>query len=118
MSAIPEHQPVSSKAASEWAEIAVRAPKMADTLGRYLSQSATFLAPRSVDAADVVLRQLARWLLEHTDVRTIADIGRGHIEDFKVWLVAQPGMSGDGLSQNTQRQRLRMLRVFFERIIE
>ena len=42
----------------------------------------------------------------------------GHIEDFKVWLVSQPGMRGDGLSKSTQRQRLRMLRVFFERIIE
>ena len=35
-----------------------------------------------------------------------------------MWLAAQPGMRGDGLSANTQRQRLRMLRVFFERIIE
>ena len=32
--------------------------------------------------------------------------------------VAQPGMRGEGLTANTQRQRLRMLRVFFERIIE
>jgi integrase len=51
-------------------------------------------------------------------VRTVAAVGRGHIEDFKVWLVSQPGMRGDGLSRSTQRQRLRMLRVFFERIIE
>ena len=91
---------------------------MADTLGRYLSQASTFLAPRSVEVADVVLRQFARWLLEHTDVRTVAAVGRGHIEDFKLWLVARPGMRGDGLSASTQRQRLRMLRMFFERIID
>jgi site-specific recombinase XerD len=91
---------------------------MADTLGRYLTQAATFLAPNSVEVADRTLRQLAAWLLEHTEVRTVADVRRNHIEDFKLWLAAQPGMRGDGLAQNTQRQRLRMLRVFFERIIE
>ena len=50
---------------------------MADTLGRYLSQATTFLAPRSIDVADTLLRQFAFWLLEHTDVRTIAVVGRG-----------------------------------------
>ena len=57
-------------------------------------------------------------MLDHTDLRAIGEIRRITIEDFKLWLVAQPGVNGDGLSQNTQRQRLRMLRVFFERIIE
>ena len=118
MSALPVPQGVSSKASSEWADIAVQAPQMADTLGRYLSQASTFLAPRSVEVADVVLRQFARWLLEHTDVRTVAAAGRGHIEDFKLWLVARPGIRGNGLSASTQRQRLRMLRMFFERIID
>jgi site-specific recombinase XerD len=118
MSAIPDPQEVSTKAESEWTQIAAQAPKMADTLGRYLSQSATFLAPNSVECADRTLRQLAAWLLEYTDVRTVADVGRGHIEDFKVWLNERPGIHGDGLAANTQRQRLRMLRVFFERIIE
>jgi site-specific recombinase XerD len=91
---------------------------MADTLGRYLTQAATFLAPNSVEVADRTLRQLAAWLLEHTEVRTVADVRRNHIEEFKLWLAAQPGVRGDGLAPNTQRQRLRMLRVFFERIIE
>ena len=35
-----------------------------------------------------------------------------------MWLAAQPGNPGTTLSFNTQRQRLGMLRVFFERIIE
>jgi integrase len=91
---------------------------MTDTLGRYLAQASTFLAPRSVEVADVVLRQFARWLLDHTDVRAVAEVGRSHVEDFKLWLVARPGMRGDGLSVSTQRQRLRMLRMFFERIID
>jgi integrase len=118
MSAIPAPQGVSSKAESEWAQIAVHAPKMADTLARYLAQASTFLAPTSVDVADLTLRQLAFWLLDHTELRAIGEVRRSNIEDFKLWLVAQPGVNGDGLSQNTQRQRLRMLRVFFERIIE
>jgi site-specific recombinase XerD len=118
MSSVPEHDLAGSKPASQWAQIATQAPKMADTLARYLSQASTFLAPRSVESADTVLRQLAQWLIEHTDVRTVADIARGHIEDFKLWLVARPGKRGDGLMANTQRQRLRMLRMFFERIIE
>jgi integrase len=118
MSAVPADERAGSKAAGEWAQIAVHAPQMAATLGGYLSQAATFLAPTSVEVADLTLRQLAFWLLDHTDLRAIGDVRRSDIEDFKLWLVAQPGVNGDGLSQNTQRQRLRMLRVFFERIIE
>jgi integrase len=118
VSAAAAPRPAGSQAADEWAQIGGRAPKMADTLRRYLTQAATFLAPNSVEVAERTLRQLAGWLLDHTDVRTVADVRRNHIEDFKLWLAAQPGMRGDGLAQNTQRQRLRMLRVFFERIIE
>jgi site-specific recombinase XerD len=118
MSAVAEPEVSGSKSALEWAQLAAEAPHMADTLARYLSQASTFLAPRSVEVADVLLRQFARWLLEHTDVRTVADVGRDHIEDFKLWLVARPGLRGDRLSASTQRQRLRMLRMFFERIIE
>ena len=58
---------------------------------RYLLQLTTFLSPRSVDVADSTLRQLARWLVANTDVSSVADIARGHIEDYKVWLAAQPG---------------------------
>jgi integrase len=118
MTAIPARQPAGSQAELEWAEIAARAPRLADTMGRYLAQAATFLAPTSVEAADNAFRQLARWLLAHTDITVVAAIGRDDIEDFKVWLADLPGVKGSRLSANTQRQRLRMLRVFFERIIE
>jgi site-specific recombinase XerD len=118
MSAVPEHQVATSKAASDWAQIAAHAPRMADTLARYLSQVGTVLAPNSVVAADLALRQFARWLLEHTDVEAISQVSRGHVEDYKVWLADQPGIRGEGLSATTQRQRLHMLRMFFERVIE
>jgi site-specific recombinase XerD len=84
----------------------------------YLVQLTTFLAPRSVDVADSTLRQLARWLTANTDVTVVAGIGRTHIEDYKVWLAAQPGSRGPTLAVNTQRQRLRMIRIFLERLIE
>jgi len=90
---------------------------MAATMRRYLAQVATFLAPSSVLVADDALRQLANWLLANTSVGAVADVRRAHIEDFKLYLATRPGLKG-GLSTNTQRQRLRMLRVFFERIVE
>ena len=102
----------------EWPELSVRAPQLVATMRRYLLQLSTFLAPRSVDVADSTLRQFARWLVANTDVAVVADITRSHIEDYKVWLAAQPGAKGPTLAKNTQRQRLRMIRIFLERLIE
>ncbi len=106
------------KIAHDWAVIVARAPRLAATLGRYLTQASTFLAPRSIDAASIALRQFAFWLLEHTDVTAVAAISRTDVEDFTVWLADQPGLGGGALSTNTRSQRLHMLRSFFARIIE
>lgn len=115
-SAAAERYPVpGAKAAAEWAEISVVAPQMVLTMRRYLAQASTFLAPASVDVADNSLRQLARWVIDHTSITTVAAINRNEVEGFKLWLAARPGRP---LAANTQRQRLRMLRMFFERIIE
>jgi site-specific recombinase XerD len=84
---------------------------------RYLRQLGTFLAPRSVDAADGALRQFARWMLDDAGVTAVAGIRRDDIEDYKVWLAGRPGHGGR-LSAETRRQRLRTIRQFFERIIE
>ena len=102
----------------QWAELSTQAPQLAATMHRYLVQLTTFLAPRSVEAADIALRQLAGWLTEHTDVTVVADITRGHFEDYKVWLAACPGTKAATMAKNTQRQRLRMIRIFVERLIE
>jgi site-specific recombinase XerD len=110
--------PQRSQPEIEWSEIAVAAPQLAETMRRYLRQAATFLAPASVDSADGALRVFARWLLANTTVVAVAEINRDAIEDFKVYLAARPGLRGRSSSENTQRQRLRTLRVFFERIIE
>ncbi|MDQ6798063.1 MAG: tyrosine-type recombinase/integrase [Actinomycetota bacterium] len=85
---------------------------------RYLIQLGTFLAPRSVDMASYTLRQFAGWLVASTDVSLVADIRRVHIEDYKVWLADRPGVKGPTMAKNTQRQRLRMIRIFLERLID
>jgi site-specific recombinase XerD len=111
-------RPVSAPGA-QWVAIAARAPALASMMGRYLGQIATILAPASVDAADLSLRQFARYLVDHEPhIDTIAAVDRDVAEDYKVWLAAQPGHNGQGLSVNSRRQRLGMVRAFFERIIE
>jgi site-specific recombinase XerD len=93
------------------------APRVTATMRRYLRQLGTFLAPRSVDAAENALRQLARWLVTEAGISAVGDIRRDDVEDYKAWLAGQPGMHGN-LSAETHRQRLRTVRQFFERIIE
>jgi len=114
----PDREPAGSRSAAEWAQITPAAPQLAATMRRYLGQLATFLAPRSVEVADNVLRQFACWLLAATSVTAVASISRDDIEDFKVHLAARPGGADGRLSASTCRQRLRTLRMFFERIIE
>ncbi|HEX6658242.1 MAG TPA: site-specific integrase [Ilumatobacter sp.] len=121
MNSVPvsRRQPAGTQAELEWQDIAAHRPELAAAMGRYLTQASTFLAPRSIEVADNTLRQLARFLIADTSTTLIAGITRNDIEAFKVWLAAQPGgRPGTTLSSNTQRQRLGMLRVFFERIIE
>ena len=83
------------------------APQLVATMRRYLVQLTTFLAPRSVEVADQTLRQFTRWVTTATDIAVVADIERRHVEDYKVWLAAQPGQKGQLLAKNTQRHRLR-----------
>ena len=120
MSALPapDRDLAASGPAAEWAQITPAAPQLAATMRRYLSQLATFLAPASVEVADLVLRQFACWLLAATSVTAVAAISCDDIEDFKVHLAARPGGAAGRLSASTYRQRLRTLRMFFERIIE
>jgi site-specific recombinase XerD len=102
----------------EWAVLSNAAPQLVATMRRYLVQLTTFLAPRSVEVADQTLRQFTRWLTTATDITIVAGIERAHIEDYKVWLAAQPGQKNRVLAKNTQRHRLRMIRIFLERLIE
>jgi len=88
------------------------------TIQRYLQRLAVFLAPASVTAAENALRQFARWMITDAGLEAIAAVRRDDIEDYKVWLAAQPRASGQAITAETHRQRIRTVRAFFERIIE
>ena len=120
MSALPARERPSPgwHAEAEWAQIQASAPRVAAVMRRYLRQLGTFLAPRSVDAADSALRQLARWMITKAGLAAVGDIRRDDIEDYKVWLAAQPRGGGRTITAETHRQRMRTIRQFFERIIE
>lgn len=102
----------------EWSKLNPSAPQLVSTFRRYLIQLTTFLAPRSVDMADAALRQFTRWIVATTSVKTVAAITRTQFEDYKVWLAVQPGMKGSSMAKNTQRHRLRTIKICFERLIE
>jgi hypothetical protein len=76
MSAQAWPAPLASKADQDWAGIAATAPTLAATMARYLEQLGTVLAPTSVEVADNTLRQLARWLLAETQVRSVREVQR------------------------------------------
>jgi site-specific recombinase XerD len=120
VSALPARgrQPKGWQAGAEWAQIEAAAPRVAAVMRRYLRQLGTFLAPASVDAADNALRQLARWMITEAGLTAVGDIRRDDIEDYKVWLAAQPRAGGRTITKETHRQRMRTVRQFFERIIE
>jgi site-specific recombinase XerD len=106
-----------STAAAQWAQIHAVSPQVVVTMQRYLQRLAAFQAPTSVDVAENALRIFARWMIG-AGLDSVAAVRRDEIEDFKVWLANKPHPRGGTISPETHRQRLRMLRSFFERIIE
>jgi site-specific recombinase XerD len=106
-----------STAAAQWAHINAMTPQIAATMQRYLQRLAAFQAPASVDVAELSLRQFAQWMLSD-GLHSVVAVHRDDIEDFKVWLANKPHPRGGTISPETHRQRLRMVRSFFERIIE
>jgi site-specific recombinase XerD len=105
-------------AATQWAQIQAAAPQIAATMQRYLQRLAAFQAASSVDVAENSLRQFAAWMITGPGLDSVAAVRRDDIEDFKVWLANKPHPRGGTISPETHRQRLRMVRSFFERIIE
>jgi integrase len=101
----------------DWAPIAERALQLVDTAWRYLDQIALSLRPATVDAADIALRGLAQHLAaEGCDC--FAAVERRHIESYKHWLATADTRNGHPPARNTIRQRLGLVRSFFDRIIE
>ena len=102
-----------------WADFTTVAPAVTGTMRRYLEQVAVILRPASVQAADLALRTFCRFLTEREPaVSSVAQIDRGVIEDYKLHLAAAVTRDGKPLATNTIRQRLRLLKIFFDRVIE
>jgi len=103
-----------------WAALSLTAPVLTATMRRYLAQLGVSLRPGSVEVIDTSLRHLAAYLHDyHSDVTSVSQIGRTHIEGFKAWLVARPGYRGRREPvKSTIGMRMSNLRSFFERIIE
>jgi site-specific recombinase XerD len=124
VSALPARVPAAGRAvpgsiaAAQWAQLEAASPQAAATIRRYLQRLAAFLAPASVTAAENALRQFARWMITDAGLDSIAAVRRDDIEDYKVWLAAQPRAGGRTITMETHRQRMRTVRAFFERIIE
>jgi len=100
-----------------WARLTDRAPQLVLTSWRYLDQIALSLRPATVVAADTALRGLAGHLAEE-GVDRFAAVQRGHIETYKQWLATAGTHRGRPPARNTVRQRLGLIRSFFDRIIE
>lgn len=103
-----------------WAPTARRQPLLAATARQYLDQISISLSPSSVVVADQTLRMFCLFLAEiRPGVSGFAQVDRAVVEDYKLWLVARPGVKLDtAATANTVRQRLGTIRTFFDRIIE
>jgi site-specific recombinase XerD len=102
-----------------WAELEPMVPALVATMRRYLQQIACVLRPGSVGGADLALRSFAAFLAESAPhVRSVAEVTRRHVEDYKPWLAGRPGQRKPRVSTATLAHRLGTLRMFFVRIDE
>ena len=103
----------------DWDDVIARTPTLAVTAWAYLDQMALSLRPATIEVADNTLRSFARFLVDHDPAITgFVDVRRTHIEAFKLFFAACETATGRPPARNTIRQRLGMLRSFFDRIIE
>ena len=102
--------------AAAWAEVP---PVMRATMQDYLAQLATTLRPGRVDNVEATLREFAGFVAGRDPAaRCVAELGRRHVEDYKLWLAQRPAARGGPLHRHTIKDRLCALRGFFTRLIE
>ena len=102
--------------AAAWATVP---PVMRATMQDYLAQLATTLRPGRVDNVEATLREFACFAAERDPAaRRVADLGRRHVEAYKLWLAKRPAARGGPLHRHTIKDRLCALRGFFARLIE
>ena len=103
----------------EWEHVVAHSPRLAVTAWAYVDQLALSLRPATVDVADNTLRCFAGFLVRtHPEIVGFVDVRRTHVEGFKLFFAAHLTVKGVPPARNTIRQRLGMLRSFFDRIIE
>ncbi len=100
-----------------WSETITRAPLMVATMASYLDQLGVSARRTTVIATELGLRHFAGQVSEADPTCTsMAAVERRHVEAHKLWLAARPGIHGKPLSTATMRNRLGLLRTFFERL--
>jgi site-specific recombinase XerD len=112
--------PLTGNSAGQWLTIRRERPVLAATAERYLEQISISLSASSVRVADQTLRTFCTFLAEqHPTITAFAMVDRPVIEDYKRWLATRPGRPvASDATANTVRQRLGLMRSFFDRIIE
>jgi integrase len=104
---------------SSWEQINAVVPQLTITMLAYLAQVTVSLRPSTVTATDTDLRIFAGFLIGHDPALScVADIDRSHVEAFKIWQHAQPGIKGKPFKATSFRRRIGSLRMFFIRIVE
>ena len=103
----------------DWEPVVAHAPQFAVTGWRYVDQIALSFRPATIELVDNTLRCFARFCVDaHPDLDGFVDVRRAHVEGFKAFFAAHGTFQGAPPARNTIRQRLGMLRTFFDRIIE
>jgi integrase len=111
--------PVEQARHRDWEHVVAHAPLLAVTAWAYVDQLALSMRPATVDVADNTLRCFAGFLVTtHPEIVGFVDVRRCHVEGFKLFFAAHLTVKGSPPARNTIRQRLGMLRSFFDRIIE
>jgi integrase len=107
------------KVPSSWDQIDASVPQLAITMLAYLAQVTVSFRPATVTATATDLRIFAGFLIDHDPALScVGDIDRSHVEAFKVWQHAQPGIKGKPFKESSFRRRIGSLRMFFIRIVE
>lgn len=101
-----------------WAQVHSATPQFAVTMLAYLAQITVSMRPATVTSTETDLRTVAMFVLDYDSALScVAVVERSHIEAFKVWQHAQPGISGT-IKPATFRRRIGILRMLFIRIVE
>ena len=95
------------KVPSNWEQINTTVPQLAITMLAYLAQVTVSFRPATVTATATDLRIFAGFLIDHDPALScVGDIDRSHVEAFKIWQHAQPGIKGKPFRATSFRRRI------------